>query len=159
MEPTRGKIDPLKHRCDSCQQRTETVWECVFRFPESYAYWKSLWEERTGKRLTNRRKRRLLEREEDQIDLKAESSVAYYMDLCSACWERASSPWRAGFPEEFYVARLVNSPGHPFIEGVPNAALAKKFVPGKVIPSASGPAEGSCSLPPRKRALTGVEAS
>jgi len=96
-----GKIDPAKNRCDRCE-RTAPVRECEFSFRDgSYAHWKALWQARTGQRLTNRRKERLKQREEDQLDLKALSAVTYYLDLCEGCWQECRAPWE-GFPAEFY---------------------------------------------------------
>jgi len=140
MQAKRGKIDPLKMRCDRCQQVQSPIWECSFHFRESYAHWKALWQSRTGKRLTNRRKKRLGEREEEQVDLRSLSDVVYWMDLCEPCWEKASAPWPEGFPTDFYTARLCNRPGQPFDE----RPSAKQTVPAKTEkPPRRGSGKGS----------------
>lgn len=144
MKPRKIKLDPLKQRCDRCQEKASPIYECVFAFPETYSHWKAIWQARTGKRLTNLRKARMAEREAEQLDLKALSEVKYWMDLCLPCWQEASLPWTGGFPNDFYGEVLVNNPGGPFLRGKEwrrvtyNAAAASEFVPTKTKRRASG---------------------
>ena|SRR5713101_6085421 len=90
-----------EHRCDRCQQQATVRYECSFTFRQRYAYWKALWQAVTGRRFTNKRKAQLGQRE-GEIDLKALSDTAFWMDLCPACWNACSQPFRSAWPMEFY---------------------------------------------------------
>ncbi len=104
-ESKQGKLIAGKNHCDRCGQ-ARPVHECAFSFRQTYQHWKALWEARTGRRLTNRRKRRLLANEEEQLDLKALSGIVYWMDLCQPCFAECESAPRPGFPQEFWEAVL-----------------------------------------------------
>jgi hypothetical protein len=125
MVATRLKEVVGWNRCCRCQEDRQPHHECRFAFPESYAYWKGIWQARTGKRLTNRRKRHLAAAEGDIFDLTALSKIVYWMFLCDRCWEECSTAPCPGFPQEFW-------------EEVLRCRSGEKFVPTKMAESASG---------------------
>lgn len=128
MTAKQGKLIPGKQYCDRCRQGPRPVHECSFSFREGYDHWKALWQARTGKRLTNRRKVRLKEREEDQLDLRALSGIVYFMDLCGHCWNDCSVDPEDRLANEFPTdtwERLLKSPS------------AEKVVAAKVTEGAS----------------------
>jgi hypothetical protein len=124
MTPRRLKIDPNKQHCDRCSRKTVPIYECSFTFREPLAYWKAIWERRTGLRLT--RKRQQMLGTEWEFDWK--SPPTFWMDLCPTCWEDCSKPWD-GFPMEFWeqVLRL------PAVQPA-NAPTTKNLVPTKTVP-------------------------
>ena len=122
MKMITGKIVPGKRRCHRCQEVRSPIRDCRFTFRESYAYWKALWQKRTGRRLTNRRKEKLAARERS-VALKLLSDACFWMDLCDDCRKEVDRPWD-GFPMEYW-------------EQVLRTASAKTFVPTEMGKGAS----------------------
>jgi hypothetical protein len=96
-----GRADRNKHRCDRCQEANGPVAECRFDFKHPFQYWKTLYESRTGNRLTRRRNLRLGE----QWDFNWKTPPTFWTDLCASCWADCSQPWD-GFPMEFFETVL-----------------------------------------------------
>ena len=110
MIAKRLKVVDGVNTCARCQENKPPLSECSFAFPDGYRHWKAIWQARTGKRLTNLRKKRLADKLEDVFDLKALSQIVYWMDLCFACWEECSIALCPGFPQEYWEYTL-RSPG------------------------------------------------